>query len=64
MIAKGWSVRVMSTGMLGVVTRVWTNEATGVQLAEVASHARRWSGRADELESMLPREEQIAAVRR
>lgn len=49
MIVRGWSVRVHAsngdaTDVCGVVTRIWTNEATHEQHAEVAAHGRRWSG--------------------
>lgn len=65
MIVRGWSVRVHAsngdaTDVCGVVTRVWTNEATHEQHAEVAAHGRRWSGPC----SALQRIELSQAVRR
>ncbi len=49
MIVRGWSVRVHAsngeaTNVCGVVTRVWTNEATHEQYADVAAHGQRWCG--------------------
>ncbi len=49
MITRGMSVRVhnasgQSTDVVGVVTRCWTNEATGEAQAEVSAYGRRWSG--------------------
>ena len=49
MIARGWSVEVMGTNVVGVVTRIWTDETDNVQHAEVAAHGRRWSGPASRL---------------
>lgn len=61
MITRGMSVRVHAasgapTAMIGVVTRLWTNEATREQWAEVALCGRRWSGPA----GLLQRIEQIS----
>lgn len=49
MIRQGWSVELVGTSLVGVVTRVWTDETDNVQHAEVAAHARRWSGPASRL---------------
>lgn len=43
MIARGWSVELTGTTLVGVVTRVWTDPTDDVQHAEVAAHGRRWS---------------------
>lgn len=54
-----------ATTIVGVVVRVWTNEATGEQHAEVAAWGRRWSGLAVLLRPIEPidlsRDAQIAA---
>lgn len=49
MTGRGQSVRVHTasgapTDVIGVVTRVWTNEATGEQHATIAAFHRRWEG--------------------
>ena len=49
MIGRGRSVRVhradgTPTDIVGVITRMWTNEATNEQHAEIAAWGRRWSG--------------------
>lgn len=43
MIRQGWSVELIGTPLVGVVTRVWT-DPEDVQHAEVAAHGRRWQG--------------------
>lgn len=63
MICHGWSVRVhrvdgTATDVVGVVTRVWTNEATGEPHAEIAVWGRRWSGPC----AALRRIEQLAVI--
>lgn len=53
MILKGWSVELRGADgapLVGVVTRVWTDETDNVQHAEVAAHGRRWSGPASRLQ--------------
>lgn len=62
MIVRGWSVRVLTsdgrdTNVCGVVTRIWTNEATLEQHADVATHGQRWSGPVSQLRRIELRRE-------
>lgn len=65
MTARGQSVRVWTargtpTDVVGVVTRVWTNEATDEQHASIAAWGRRWEGPAALLRRIEPLELDIA----
>lgn len=59
-VRHGMSVRVFTasgepTQVVGVVTRVWTHEATREQHCSIAIHGRRWEGPS----SLLQRIEQL-----